>query len=54
MTLYYVTIDLNSLCYEVDAESKDDAVKLAMQLAEQEQYWLNSAYAFAEEVKETA
>lgn len=51
MTRYHVTIDLNSLSYEVNAESEDEAVKQAMQLAEQEQYWLSSCYAFAEAVE---
>lgn len=50
MKLYCVTIDLNSLCYVVDADSEEDAVELGMQLAEQEQNWLSSCYAFAEAV----
>lgn len=51
MTRYHVTIDLNSLSYEVDAESEEDAVELGIQLAEQEQDWLSSCYAFAEAVE---
>lgn len=35
MTRYHVTIDLNSLSYEVDAESENEAVKQAMRSQKQ-------------------
>lgn len=34
MNTYTVTIDLNSLCYEIEADSEDEAVEIAFSIAE--------------------
>jgi hypothetical protein len=52
MPKYKVTINLNSLSYEVDTEYEYDAVKLAEQMAldEPQHYLLKSAYYDVEEI----
>lgn len=52
MPRYQVTINLNSLSYEVDSENEHEAIRLAEQMAldEPQHYLLKSAYYDLEEI----
>lgn len=54
MKTYNVTIDLNSLSYEVEAESEEDALSQALEMLEEsypDSDLLSGLFAFAEEVE---
>jgi len=49
MKKYEVTMHLHSLCYEIEAESEDDAVEMALSMAENSDSLLDNCVTYVEE-----